>query len=91
MVASTLEHSRINAGFISAVLAISGSVMLAEESVGSTGLTRTNQLVEAIHRLLAERGQDLLTVGSVEGLLVRLGLPVRGLPPLEDLGFDLLV
>lgn len=87
VVASILEDARINAGFISAVLAIRGSVMIADRAVGSTWITRTSQLVEAITQLTAERGQDLLTAGSVQGLLVQLGLPVRGLPALDELGF----
>ncbi len=87
ILASTLSEAGIVAGFVAAVLALGGPVDVLDERVGGTWVTPMRHLVSTVMALFEPDTEDNLRVGTVEALLVALGLPLGGLPSLRDCAF----
>ncbi|WP_235735088.1 nuclease-related domain-containing protein [Nocardioides alcanivorans] len=87
ILASALQDARVAAGFVLSVLAIRGNVTLAQDRVGSTHLSTMRSLVAMVRTLFGPDSEDRVRVGTAEALIVALGLPQAGLPPLSACGF----
>lgn len=88
ILASTLRDGGVHAGFIHSVLAVRGVAEVGTSKVGDTHVSTVAGLVRVVQGLLGDVDADhALGIGTVEALVVTLGLPQGGLPPLASCGF----
>jgi hypothetical protein len=88
MLSTALREHGVRAGYVSAALSIHGRVTLQTEQIGGVHVVPTGQLVRVASDLLRPRDpEEVLTAGTVLGLLQAAGLPLTGLPPLNEIGF----
>lgn len=88
MIGAGLRDAGVQAGYVGALLAVRGPRQVEPAQVGATRICRTDDVVTATAQMLGPLDEErALPVGTVLTILTRLGLPITGLPALQQVGF----
>lgn len=88
MVSTALRTRDIRAGYVSAVLSIHGRATVRAEQIGGVHVCATARLVRTAASLVELRDpEEGLSAGAALGVLSAVGLPLTGLPALNQIGF----
>lgn len=88
MIAASSREAGIRVGYVQSVLTLRGRVRVEPPQVGGVHLCAFDEVRQRIHDMLGPSDEEsALQVGTVLALLSSLGLPLIGLPALQELGF----